>query len=191
MILGDQRKPFALLLLGAEQHQRLGDADRLVRREHCRDRGVRTSGQGEGAVVVHLRQTESAVLLGYLHAERAQPFETFNDLVGDLRVALDLERVDVLLQERPQAVEEALALLDRGRIERRLGVDQVKAEVAEEQLLAEARQLPLGLARRLDDLSCLALGDGDSHGISAPLTSSLPAGSRGHRVGAPTSSGFL
>ena len=50
-----------------------------------------------------------------------------------------------------------------------LGLSQVYynralAEVAEEKLLAEARQLPLGLARRLDDLSCLSLSDGDSHG---------------------------
>jgi hypothetical protein len=45
----------------------------------------------------------------------------------------------------------------------RTGVDQVQAEVAEEQLLAEARELPLGLARGLDDVSCLLLCDGDCH----------------------------
>jgi hypothetical protein len=42
---GDQRQPALLLLLGAEQQQRLGDADRLVRREQGRERGVHRPGQ--------------------------------------------------------------------------------------------------------------------------------------------------
>jgi hypothetical protein len=41
------------------------------------------------------------------------------------------------------------------RIEPRLRMDQVEAEVAQEQLLAEARQLPLGLARGLGDFAGL------------------------------------
>ena len=73
-------------------------------------------------------------------------------------------------------LEEALALLDGRRSCGRLGMDQVEPEVAEEQLLAEARQLPLGFARCLDDLPCLAFGGVDGHEISSPWRSVLRAG---------------
>ena len=56
-----------------------------------------------------------------------------------------------------QLGEEALALLGRLGVEPRLGMDQVQAEVAEEEFLAEARQLPFLLARGLGDLPGLAL----------------------------------
>ena len=153
----DLRQPLALLLLGAEHPQRLGDADRLVRGEQRRDRGVPDAGHRQRAVVVDLRQAEAAVLLGDLHAHRADPLEALDDLVGQLRVALDLQRVDLVLEERPQLGEEALALLDRRVVEPRLGMDQIEAEVAEEEFLAEARQLPFLLARGLGDLPGLAL----------------------------------
>ena len=45
VVLGDQRQPLALLLLGAEHPQRLGHADRLVGREQCSERGVDRGGQ--------------------------------------------------------------------------------------------------------------------------------------------------
>ena len=115
MVLGDLRQPLLLLLLGAEQHQRLGDADRLVGGEQRRQRRVPRAGQRERAVVVDLRQAEAAVLLGHLHAERAELLEAVEHLVGDLRLALDLERVDLLVEEARSVVEERLALLDRGR----------------------------------------------------------------------------
>ena len=104
------------------------------------------------AVVVDLREPEAAVLLGDLHAHRADALEALDDLVGDLGVALDLQRVDLVLEELAQRGEETLALLGRLGVEPRLRVDQVEPEVAEEQLLAEARQLPLLLARGLGDL---------------------------------------
>ena len=47
-----------------------------------------------------------------------------------------------LVEELAQAREERLALLDRGGVELGLRVDQVEPEVAEEQLLAEARASP-------------------------------------------------
>ena len=52
-------------------------------------------------------------------------------------------------------------------VEPRLRVDQVEAEVAQEQLLAEARELPVLLARRLRDFACLLLADLGRHGRSA------------------------
>ena len=153
----DLRQPLALLLVGPEHPQRLGDADRLVRGEQRRDRRVPHAGHRQRAVVVDLREPQAAVLLGDLHAHRADPLEALDDLVGELRVALDLERVDLVLEERPQLGEEALALLGRRVVEPRLGMDQVQAEVAEEEFLAEARQLPFLLARGLGDLPGLAL----------------------------------
>ena len=142
----------ALLLLGAEEAQRLGQADRLVRGQQRRDRRVPRAGHGQRLVVVDLAQPEPAVLLGDLHAEGAQLLEALDDVLGDLRLALDLLPVDVLGEEGAEALEERLALLDRGRVELRLRVDQVEAEVAEEELLAERRLGPLGLAAGLGDL---------------------------------------
>ena len=190
----DLRQPLALLLLGPEHPQRLGDADRLVRGEQRRDRGVPDAGHRQRAVVVDLREPEAAVLLGDLHAHRADPLEPLDDLVGELRVALDLQRVDLVLEERPQLGEEALALLDRRVVEPRLGMDQVEAEVAEEQLLAEARQLPFLLARGLGDLPGLALGDIGGHVIlpersfrvmSQSIIPSPSADRRGHSAREP------
>src|SRR3712207_7872533 len=41
--------------------------------------------------IVDLRQAEPAVLLGHLHAERADALEPVDDRLGDARVALDDE----------------------------------------------------------------------------------------------------
>ena len=166
VVAADEREPLALLLLGPEQHQRLGDADRLVRGEQRRDRRVPDAGQRQRAVVVDLREAEPAVLLRHLHAERAERLEPVEHGVGDLRVALDLERVDLRLEEGAEPVQERLAPLDGGGVEPRLRRDQVEPEVAEEQLLAEARELPFALARRLRDLACLAFGDLCGHGVN-------------------------
>ncbi len=65
------------------------------------------------------------------------------------------QRVDGLQQERPQALEEPLAALDRLGVELRLRMDQVQPQVAEEEVLAEARQLPIALAGLLGDLAGL------------------------------------
>jgi hypothetical protein len=112
---------------------------------------------------VHLRQAEPAVLLGHLHAERAEVLQTLDHVLGQLGVALDLERIDVLREKRAQSLEEALALLLLRRVDARLRMDQVEAEVAEEELPAEARQGPLGLTRGFRDFSRIALGDVARH----------------------------
>jgi ribosomal protein S16 len=155
---GDQRQPLLLLLLGAEQEQRLGHADRLVGREQRAERRVPHVNERERAVVVHLREAEAAVALGHLHPQRPELLEPVHHVVRDLRLALDAQRIDLGLEEGAQPGEEALALLHRLRVQARLGVDQVEAEAPEEQLLAEARQLPLALAGLLGDLPGLALG---------------------------------
>jgi hypothetical protein len=176
--LGELGQPLALLLLGAEHEQRLAEADRLVRRQQRRQRGVVDADDRERLVVVDLRQAEAAVLLRRLHAQRAEVLQALHDVLGDPGLALDLERVDLLLEERAQARQEGLALLGRGRIEPRLRVDQVEAEVAEEELLAEARQLPVGLTGLLGDLPSLLLTDvrGCGHGRCSPRFKARIAG---------------
>ena len=59
VVLASRAGATALLLLGAEQHQRLGDADRLVRREQRGERRVPHAGQRERAVVVDLREARA------------------------------------------------------------------------------------------------------------------------------------
>jgi hypothetical protein len=164
----DLRQPLALLGLGAEQQQRLGDADRLVRRQQRAERRVPGAHERQRPVVVHLRQAEPAVLLGHLHPERAEVLEAVDHGLGDLRVALDLQRIDVLGEEGAQPLQERLALLHRGGVELGLRVDQVEVQAAEEEVLAEARQLPLALAGVLGDLTCLAFGDVGGHGAPVP-----------------------
>jgi hypothetical protein len=115
------------------------------------------AGQRERAVVVHLRQAEPAVLLGHLHPERADALQAVDDRGGDLRVTLDLKRIDLRLEEFAQAREKPLAFLNGRRVEPRLRVDQIEAEVPEKQFIAEARQLPLGLACCFGDLASLPL----------------------------------
>ena len=95
VVLGHERQPLLLLLLGAEAHQRLGDADRLVGGEQRRQRRVPGAGQHQRAVVMDLREADAAVLLGHLHAQRAELLEPVDHGVGDARLALDLERVDL------------------------------------------------------------------------------------------------
>ena len=112
---------------------------------------------------MNLREPEPAVLLGHFHAERAELLEAVDDGVGDARLALDLERVDLRDEELAQTREERLALLDRGGVEARLGVDELEPQVAEEELLAEAGLLPALLARALGDLPGLLLADLAGH----------------------------
>src|SRR3712207_8095987 len=55
---GDLGQPLALLLLRAVALERLGQADRLVRREQRRDGGRPLAGHRQGTVVVDLREAE-------------------------------------------------------------------------------------------------------------------------------------
>ena len=58
--------------------------------------------QHQRAVVVDLREPEAAVFLGHLHAQGAKVLESGDHLVGDLVVAFDRLRIDLVLQERAQ-----------------------------------------------------------------------------------------
>ena len=72
VVLGELGQPLALLLLGAEEAQWLGQADRLMCGQQHRDRRVPPAGRGQRLVVVDLAQPQPPVLLGDLHAEGAQ-----------------------------------------------------------------------------------------------------------------------
>ena len=114
-------------------------------------------GDRQRPAVVHLRETKPTVLRRHLHPERADPLQRVHHVVRDLCLALDLERVGRFRQDGLQLSEKSLALLDRLGIEPRLWMDQIELEIAQEQLLAKARQLPLGLPRRLDDVTSFFL----------------------------------
>jgi hypothetical protein len=91
------------------------------------------------------------------HPERAELLQAIEDLGGDPRVALDLQRVDLSLEELAQPAQERLALAREGLVQSGLRMDEVDPQRAQEQLPAEARQLPLRLARLLGDATRLAL----------------------------------
>jgi hypothetical protein len=128
----------------------------------------------ERPVVVNLREAQPAVLFGDFDPERADLLEPVDHAVGDLRVTLDLERVNLGLQEHPQGSQETLALLNRLGIQPRLRIDQLEPKIAEKQLFAEARQLPLRLARRLNDIASLLLRNVTGHGSLLLLNRNPP-----------------
>ena len=159
----DLRQPLALLLLRAEQQQRLRQPDRLMRRQQRREAGVPRPGQHQRAVVIDLREPEPAVLLGHLHAQRADLLKTGDHLIRDPALTLDRLRIDLVAQERAQRRQKPLAL--RHRVGRQIGLrgDQLRLEIAEIQPLAETRQLPILLPRRLRDLSSFLIASVSRH----------------------------
>lgn len=156
---GQSGQEGVLLLLGAEDLQRLRYADRLVRGEQGADGGARGADEGEGPVVVQLGEAETAVLAVDLHAERAELLESGERLVGDAGLAFDAGAVDPGLAELAEGREEGLAapgVLLRGE---RVGMDEVQPEPAEEELLGEAGLVPVTLTGGLGGLPGLVCGD--------------------------------
>jgi hypothetical protein len=115
-------------------------------------RGLLRAVARESSACPREARTGSSHLVG---DQRADLREAGCRAVGDLRLALNLERINLRLEKHLQPREETPAVLDRVRIQPRLRMDQVEPAVAEEQLLAETRQLPLRIARRLDDVTSL------------------------------------
>ena len=71
------REILLLLLVCAEQLQRLRHADGLMRGEPRHGRAAPRRHQSDGAVVIRGAESEAAVLLGDLHAPGAELFEAF------------------------------------------------------------------------------------------------------------------
>ena len=146
------RKPFLFLFGSAEEFERLWNADRLMRREPGHRRAAPSGHQTDGPVVVRGAESETAVLLGNLHAPRAELFESFEEVVVVLATLVNPVRIDVLGQESFQAWQEGVAFcLVSGRLlwER---MNQIDVELAQKKIAHERRLFPLGLARRFGDL---------------------------------------
>ena len=69
---GGPGEVFALLVLGAEQDERRGHPDRLVRGKEGRRRGATAGHDRERPVVGSLGEAQTTVLPRDLHPERAQ-----------------------------------------------------------------------------------------------------------------------
>ena len=108
--------------------------------------------------VLVLRESEAAVLLRDLHAERAERGEPLDDAQGDLPFAVDRVCVHLFAQEAVELLGESAEL--RPLLLRRKRRQEVEAECPEEELPQEARPFPTGFARVLGDLSGLVLRDG-------------------------------
>jgi hypothetical protein len=160
----------ALLLGGAEQHERLGHPDRLVRAAEGDERLVDAAEQLDGTAVGEVRQSAPAVLHRDLHPEGAELGEALHDGLGDLRVPLDLRGVHLGRQEALQPGEELAAARLVLRRRPGVGMHQLDAEAAEEQLLGEARPLPALLARLLGDSASLPLVNLRAAHAALPVT---------------------
>ena len=148
---GAARQVLLLQRVAAEELERLGDADRLVRREQGREVAVDAAEELHHRLVLGRGEAEAAVLLGDLHAEGAQLAQPVEHVLRVLAGGVDLHRVDLVAQQLLDRLEEGpelgpLLVLVAGQRE---GVDQVEPEVAEEELAQEAGLGPLLLAGRL------------------------------------------
>ena len=99
-----------LLFLGAEEQERLRDADRLVGREEGRQAAAVAPEQHHRAGVDVLRESEPAVLLRDLDPERPHLAESLDDVFGDLAVPVDLVRVHPPFEERLKLAQERVLL---------------------------------------------------------------------------------
>ena len=88
-------------------------------------------GERQRPVVVDLRPSPP-YSAGTFDPERADPLEAVDYRLGDLRVAFDLEGVDVGFEEVAQLLEKALALLHGRRIEVLAAGESDPAEVCRE-----------------------------------------------------------
>src|SRR5712691_9107575 len=156
---GEPRQILFLLGFAPEHLERLRHADGLVCREQRRQRSVHARDQLHRLHVRQLGETEPAILARDLDAERPHRLECLDDLAGDLALAVDAIGVDLLHQAR-QAVEERFGAGDFSGILLGIGMDEVEAQGAEEQVANEAGRGPPRLARRFRDIARL----GGTHG---------------------------
>ena len=137
-----------------------GHADRLVRREQRDEVAVAARDQLHRLAVLALREAEAAVLLRDLHAEGAELRQPLRRPAagscprGRSRPGRPPPRGSA------RACRMKCAELGALRRRRRKRMDEVEAEVAEEDLLQEGRRLPLGLAGLLGDPAGLVGADG-------------------------------
>ena len=155
---GQPRQEPLLLLVGAEQLQRLRHADRLVRRQQRADRRVRRADERQRLAVVagwtaRGRRTSrrSSCRTRRARPGRGRPRRGCGRRARSARRRCARGVLARAWPGTPRPARRGSGLGPRPR------VDQVQPEPAEEQFLAEARLAPLGLAGGLGDLPGLAL----------------------------------
>ena len=148
-------KEAALLLLVAEEDERLRHANGLMRGEQRGEIAAETSEQHRRAAVVRLRKPEPAELLRNLDAKCAELREVVEDALRDLAGAIDLVGIDVLFEKCFERLEEFIAefairdALQRQRVER--------GEIAAAHEEPADETLARHVARGLGHFQCLAL----------------------------------
>src|SRR5215207_2750419 len=105
--LRESREVLPLLLLGAEQLERLRYANRLARGQEGDERTVLRRDHLHGADVRELRKSEPTVLLRDLDAEGAHVPKFLHVRLGNLAATIHFLRRESL-EERAQLVEERL-----------------------------------------------------------------------------------
>ena len=176
---GEARQPLPLLLLGAEEPERLRDADGLVRRQERDQVSVHARDELDDRPVLVLREAEAAVFRLDLHAERAERGEAVENALRDLAVAVDRVAVDLVAEEPFHLLVEGAEL--GPLLPRRKVGDEVEAEAPEKELLQKARLLPSGLARFLGDLAGFAFADGHGGTLRQGASGRGDCGSRDER----------
>ncbi|MBI2537452.1 MAG: hypothetical protein HYW06_10930 [Gemmatimonadetes bacterium] len=146
----------ALLLGRAEQLERLGDADGLVRRQQHADRTLDRGRQRHRPVVDRLREPQTSVLARDLDTEAAQLGQALDHVRRDLGVAVDRLGIDGGPEERGQLVQPGFGPGFFFRVERGVGVNEMEPEPAFEQLAHEARGFPFLLAGRFGHFASVA-----------------------------------
>ena len=142
----------ALLFFRSEQKQRLRHADRLMRGQKRRDAPAITSDEDGGTRVDLLAQAEASVLPRDLDAECAERGETFDDVVRDFAIAIDLIGVGMLFQERFEPRQELTA--SSVMVSRRFGtrMDEVHVELAHKDRARERGVAVEAFPRRFGEL---------------------------------------
>ncbi len=136
----------------------MGDADRLVSGEQGAYVAAIRAEQLHDPVVLDVGEAEAPILLRNLHAEGTELPQALKHMLGIFAGPIDLRGVDFVLEE---GLELLVELAEFGTLVagERVGMDEVEAEVAEEEFLDEARVLPLRLSSRLRDLAGFKLAD--------------------------------
>ena len=147
--LGDLREEPLLLLVRAEQLERLRHADGLRGRKQRAERPALGRHQLHRAHVAHLRKPEPAVFLGNLDPEGAEFAQLLDVRLGDVPGAVHEVGIVSVVEKFLELGQPRRALRLRRRILDGVRVHQREVEAPEKQLLDEAGVLPLGLARVL------------------------------------------
>ena len=124
------------------------------------------------AVVVDLREAEAAVFLGHLHPERADALEPSTTASG-IFASRSISSGSTSRSGTPAASPGSARPSHRGRIQARLGMDQVEAEACPGTAPCRSSAASTPARGGLGDLASLTLGDSVAMYCSFPYFSSI------------------